>query len=113
MAELTDTDIRDQVRDRYAAAAKAVQETTSSGCCGSAAGEAGCGPAAAFTDPDMRSTDKDGTEVFGRRSTPPRPTSRRRRPSRPRSGAASQQRSPTSMKARPCSTSARAQAPTC
>jgi hypothetical protein len=66
MAELTDTDIRDQVRDRYAAAAKAVQETTSSGCCGSAAGEAGCGPAAAFTDPDMRSTDKDGTEVFGR-----------------------------------------------
>jgi arsenite methyltransferase len=66
MAELTDTDIREQVRDRYAAAAKAVQETTSSGCCGSAAGEAGCSPAGAFNDPDMRSTDKDGTEVFGR-----------------------------------------------
>jgi arsenite methyltransferase len=66
MAELTDTDIRDQVRDRYAAAAKAVQETTSGGCCGGAAGEAGCGPAAAFTDPDMALTDRNGTEVFGR-----------------------------------------------
>src|SRR5215217_5673642 len=65
MAELTDADIREQVRDRYAAAAGAIQELTSSGCCGGAAGEAGCGPAAAFTDPDMRSTDKDGTEVFG------------------------------------------------
>jgi arsenite methyltransferase len=62
VTELTDTDIRDQVRDRYAAAAKAVQEATSTGCCG---GEAGCGPASAFTDPDMRSTDKHGTEVFG------------------------------------------------
>jgi SAM-dependent methyltransferase len=66
MPELTDTDIREQVRDRYAAAAKAVKEVTSTGCCGSAAGEAGCSPAGAFTDPDMRSTDKDGTEVFGR-----------------------------------------------
>jgi arsenite methyltransferase len=65
MAELTDTDIREQVRDRYAAAAKAVKEGTSSGCCGSPAGEAGCGPAAAFTDPDMALTDGNGTEVFG------------------------------------------------
>jgi arsenite methyltransferase len=55
MAELTDTDIREQVRDRYAAAAQAVKEVTSKGCCG----------ADAFTDPDMSSTDKDGTEVFG------------------------------------------------
>jgi SAM-dependent methyltransferase len=62
MAELSETDIREQVRDRYAAAAKAVAEATSTGCCG---GGAGCGPAAVFTDPDMRSTDKDGTEVFG------------------------------------------------
>ena len=55
MAQLTDTDIREQVRDRYAAAAKAVKEVTSNGCCG----------ADAFTDPDMSPTDKDGTEVFG------------------------------------------------
>jgi len=62
VAELTDTDIREQVRDRYAAAAKAVKEATSAGCCG---GEAGCGPSAAFTDPDMALTDRNGTEVFG------------------------------------------------
>jgi arsenite methyltransferase len=62
MTELIDTDIREQVRDRYAAAAKAVAEASSTGCCGSGAG---CGPSGAFTDPDMRSTDKDGTVVFG------------------------------------------------
>jgi SAM-dependent methyltransferase len=62
MAHLTDTDIRERVRERYAAAASAVKEATSTGCCG---GEAGCGPASAFTDPDMKSTDKEGTEVFG------------------------------------------------
>jgi arsenite methyltransferase len=62
MAQLTDTDIREQVRDRYAAAARAVKDATSTGCCG---GEAGCGPAAAFTDPDMSNFDKHGNEVFG------------------------------------------------
>jgi arsenite methyltransferase len=62
MAELTDTDIRERVRERYAAAATAVADKTSSGCCG---GEAGCGPAGAFTDPDMKLTDRSGTEVFG------------------------------------------------
>jgi arsenite methyltransferase len=55
MADLTDTDIRERVRDRYAAAATAVKEVTSTGCCG----------ADAFTDPDMSPTDKDGTVVFG------------------------------------------------
>jgi arsenite methyltransferase len=65
MAELTDTDIRDKVRERYAAAATAVAENTSSGCCGSATAEAGCGPGGAFADPDMKLTDRDGTEVFG------------------------------------------------
>jgi arsenite methyltransferase len=65
MAELTDTDIREQVRERYAAAAAAVAEVTSSGCCGGATAEAGCGPAGAFADPDMKLTDRDGTEVFG------------------------------------------------
>jgi arsenite methyltransferase len=44
MAELTDTDIRERVRERYAAAAN----KTSSGCCGSATAEAGCGPAEVF-----------------------------------------------------------------
>jgi arsenite methyltransferase len=65
MADLTDTDIRDQVRDRYAAAAKAVQEATSTGCCGGPADEAGCGAASAYTEPDMALTDRNGTEVFG------------------------------------------------
>ena len=58
MAELTDTDIREQVRERYAAAATAVAESTGSGCCGAPAAIAGCGP-------DIASTDKDGNEVFG------------------------------------------------
>ena len=58
MAELTDTDIRDKVRERYAAAATAVAESTGSGCCGAPAAIAGCGP-------DIASTDKDGNEVFG------------------------------------------------
>ena len=58
MAELTDTDIREQVRERYAAAATAVAESTGSGCCGASAAIAGCGP-------DISSTDKDGNEVFG------------------------------------------------
>jgi arsenite methyltransferase len=64
MAELTDTDIREQVRERYAAAASAVADQTSSGCCGGLS-EAGCGPNGAFADPDMKLTDRDGTEVFG------------------------------------------------
>jgi arsenite methyltransferase len=58
MAELTDTDIRDKVRERYAAAATAVADSTGSGCCGAPAAIAGCGP-------DIASTDKDGNEVFG------------------------------------------------
>jgi arsenite methyltransferase len=62
MAELTDTDIREKVRERYAAAASAVANQTATGCCG---GEAGCGPSGAFTDPDMKLTDREGTEVFG------------------------------------------------
>jgi arsenite methyltransferase len=58
MAELTDTDIREEVRERYAAAATAVAESTGSGCCGASAAIAGCGP-------DIASSDKDGNEVFG------------------------------------------------
>jgi SAM-dependent methyltransferase len=58
MAELTDTDIRERVRERYAAAATAVAESTGSGCCGAPAAIAGCGP-------DIASTDKQGNEVFG------------------------------------------------
>jgi arsenite methyltransferase len=61
MAELTETpaDIRERVRERYAAAATAVAESTGSGCCGAGAAIAGCGP-------DIASTDKHGNEVFGR-----------------------------------------------
>jgi arsenite methyltransferase len=58
MAELTDTDIREHVRDRYAAAATAVADGTRSGCCGAPEAIAGCGP-------DIASTDKHGDEVFG------------------------------------------------
>jgi arsenite methyltransferase len=65
MAELTDTDIRDRVRERYAAAAIAVVENTSSDCCGSPTAETGCGCGGAYTDPDMKVTDRDGVEVFG------------------------------------------------
>jgi arsenite methyltransferase len=56
MAQMTDTDIREQVRERYAAAAKAAGDSIS----------CGCDPASAFTEPDMSPTDKSGTEVFGR-----------------------------------------------
>jgi arsenite methyltransferase len=58
MAELTDTDIRERVRERYATAATAVAESTESGCCGAPAAIAGCGP-------DVSSTDEHGNEVFG------------------------------------------------
>jgi hypothetical protein len=60
MAELTETptDIRERVRERYAAAATAVAENTASGCCGARDAIAGCGP-------DIASTDKHGNEVFG------------------------------------------------
>ena len=58
MAELTDTDIRESVRERYAAAATAVATNTGSGCCGARDAIAGCGP-------DIASTDKQGNEVFG------------------------------------------------
>jgi SAM-dependent methyltransferase len=56
MAELSDTDVRERVRERYAAAATAAATHTGSGCCGDADG--GCGN-------DMSLTDKEGTEVFG------------------------------------------------
>jgi arsenite methyltransferase len=67
MAELTGPDIRERVRERYAAAATAVKEATSTGCCGGLANEAGCGPGAtsAYTDPDMQLTDRNGREVWG------------------------------------------------
>ena len=53
MAEVTETDIREKVRDRYAAAAKAAGEPREGGCCG----PAGCGPAGL--------TDERGDVVFG------------------------------------------------
>jgi arsenite methyltransferase len=58
MAELTETDLREHVRERYAAAATAAARNTASGCCGGASAFAGCGP-------DMALTDKQGTEVYG------------------------------------------------
>jgi SAM-dependent methyltransferase len=58
MAELTDTDIRERVRERYAAAGTAVAEGTASGCCGAPAAIAACGQ-------DIASTDEHGNEVFG------------------------------------------------
>jgi arsenite methyltransferase len=55
MAELTEPDIRERVRERYAAAATGAAEAA--GC--------GCSPASAYTEPDMSPTDRNGTEVFG------------------------------------------------
>jgi arsenite methyltransferase len=57
MADLTDTEIRQRVRERYAAAATAVATNTAGGCCGADA-FAGCGS-------DMKLTDASGAEVFG------------------------------------------------
>ena len=61
MADLTeDTDIREIVRERYAAAANRIADGTT-GC--------GCGPTeSAFsccTDADLRTTDTEGNEVYG------------------------------------------------
>src|SRR3712207_6818466 len=58
----SEAELREKVRARYAAAAAAVANDTSTGCCG---GEAGCGPGGAFSDADMKLTDRTGTEVFG------------------------------------------------
>ena len=56
MAELTDTTtIRESVRERYAAAARAAADNAATGCCGDASG---CGTAVALTD-------ERGQHVFG------------------------------------------------
>jgi SAM-dependent methyltransferase len=62
MAELSPTDdIRELVRERYAAAANRIAEG-STGCgCGPVENAASCCSA----DDDLRTTDKDGVEVFG------------------------------------------------
>ena len=59
MAELTDTDIRETVRERYAGAARAVAEGQGGGCgCGPSLDESCCGPS-------TLTTDAGGTQVFG------------------------------------------------
>jgi arsenite methyltransferase len=57
MAELTDTDIRETVRERYAAVARAISDSGSCGC-GSTAETSCCAP-------DVALSDKSGTQVFG------------------------------------------------
>jgi SAM-dependent methyltransferase len=59
MAELTDTDIREIVRERYAAAATSIARPTGAACCGTAAtaGSSCCGP--------VSLRDAAGNEVFG------------------------------------------------
>jgi SAM-dependent methyltransferase len=56
MAELTDNDIRASVRERYAAAATAIDERRSSGC------GPGDGPCCG---PELALSDEHGTQVFG------------------------------------------------
>jgi SAM-dependent methyltransferase len=56
MAELTGTDIRESVRERYAAAAQAIDEQRSAGC--GAGGAACCGS-------EVKLSDEHGTQVFG------------------------------------------------
>jgi arsenite methyltransferase len=61
MAELSEnTDIRELVRERYAAAANRITEGTGGCGCGTGAGASSC-----CTDDDLRSTDANGVEVFG------------------------------------------------
>jgi arsenite methyltransferase len=48
-------EVRERVRERYAAAATAAKDATARGCCASDG----------YTDPDMSNFDKNGTEVFG------------------------------------------------
>jgi arsenite methyltransferase len=57
MSTTPDADIREQVRERYAAAAAAASTGTGSGCCG--------GPTGACCADDMSSTDELGNVVFG------------------------------------------------
>jgi arsenite methyltransferase len=60
MAELSEsTDIREIVRERYAAAANRIAEGRSACGCGPAGAESSC------CDADLRTTDPDGEEVFG------------------------------------------------
>ena len=63
MAELSENaDLREIVRERYAAAADRIAEGTTSGCaCGPSETTASCCSA----DADLRTTDADGVEVFG------------------------------------------------
>jgi arsenite methyltransferase len=49
------TEIRERVRERYAAAATGAADACA----------CGCAPSTAFTEPDMALTDRNGTEVFG------------------------------------------------
>jgi SAM-dependent methyltransferase len=58
MAELTDTDIRELVRERYAAAASALAAGASCGCGAETAGSSCCAPV-------VGTQDADGAEVFG------------------------------------------------
>jgi len=53
-----DTEIRERVRERYAAAAKAATSGSASGCCGSPTAEGGCGPT-------LTTADRGGEQVFG------------------------------------------------
>jgi arsenite methyltransferase len=50
-----DTELRERVRERYAAAATGAADACA----------CGCSPAGAYTEPDMALTDRNGTEVFG------------------------------------------------
>ena len=58
MAELTDTDIRETVRERYAGAARAVADNQGCGC-GTTAADSSCCETTALT------TDASGKQVFG------------------------------------------------
>jgi arsenite methyltransferase len=58
MAELNDTEIRELVRERYAAAATAIADAARSGCGAESAGSSCCAPS-------VRIEDAKGGEVFG------------------------------------------------
>ncbi len=68
MSDETSTDLREQVRSRYAEAARAVtgpEADASAGCCGGSVADSCCGPELVALDP----TDSFGAQVYGEGET--------------------------------------------
>ena len=108
MAELTDDELREHVRERYAAPPAHGRPRCRRPAAAADARRTGGADCAAARTPSRRGASSAATSTTrGHRRA------RRRRRSPRRSAAACRPRSPTCTRARRCSTSARAPAPTC